>query len=61
MKTDRFAKIVLTGIFICLIILTFKGFDIVQTANASRKETINVNIERVAGHFIKAVPVKLVK
>ncbi len=61
MKIDLFTKLILTGIFICLALITLKNYDVIQTANASRKETIDVNIERVAGHFIKAVPVKLVE
>ncbi len=58
MKTDLFTKIILTGIFICLMILTFKSFDIVQTAQAGKSETINVNIQKFNGHYVsKGLPV----
>ncbi len=60
MKIDLYSRIVLTVIALSLVWLCIKPFAI-RTANASRKETININIERVAGHFIRAVPVKLVK
>ena len=60
MGKDLYSKIILTVIALSLVWLCIKPFAI-QNANASRKETINVNIERVAGHYIKAVPVKLVK
>ncbi len=60
MKSDIYIKIVLTVIAVCLVLIVVKPMAI-TTAQASRKETINVNIERVAGHFIKALPVKLVE
>jgi len=62
MKIDLFTKIILTGIFICLMILTFKSFDIVQTATAGKSEVVNVNIQKFGGHYVsKGLPVVLLK
>jgi len=62
MKTDFYTKTVLSIIAVCLTILCLKNFSIIKTAQAGRSETINVNIERVAGHYIqKGLPVEIVK
>ena len=60
MKIDIYSRIVLTVIALSLVWLCIKPFAI-KTANANRRQIVDVNIERVAGHYIKAVPVKLVK
>ncbi len=59
MKPDLYTRIVLTVIAVCLVLIVVKPF-VIQTAHADRKETLNVNIERVAGHYVsKALPVKM--
>ena len=62
MKIDLFTKIILTGIFLCLALITLKNYDVIQTARAGKNETVNINIQKFGGHYIgKALPVKLVE
>ncbi len=50
-KTDLYVRIVLTVIAVCLVWIVIKPMAI-QTAQAGRSETVNVNIQKVAGHRI---------
>ena len=52
MKESIYLRVVLTIIAICLIIIIIKPMAAIQTAQAGRGETINVNIQKVAGHRI---------
>ena len=48
---DFYTKVMLTIIAACLLVIVIKPMAI-QTAQAGRSETINVNIQKVAGHRI---------
>ena len=61
MKADIYLKVVLTVIAACLVLIVIKLYPVTQ-ANASKSETINVNIEKVGGRNVfKALPVKVTK
>ncbi len=60
MKIDLFTKTVLSVIAACLILLALKNYEVIKTANAGRRQIIDVNIERVNGHsFSNGVPVRI--
>ena len=46
MKVDRFTKAVLTGIFLCLVLLTLKEYDIISDAEAAKASITDVNIKK---------------
>ena len=52
MKVDRFTKAVLTGIFLCLVLLTLKEYDIISDAEAAKAGITNVNIARIDGNSL---------
>lgn len=59
MKTDIYLKTVLTVIATCLVLIVIKLYPIDQ-AIAEKRETINVNIEKVGGRNVfKSLPVKI--
>ena len=51
MKVDRFTKAVLTGIFLCLVLLTLKEYDIISDAEAATDVT-DVNIVSIDGNSL---------
>ena len=56
MKVDRFTKAVLTGIFLCLVLLTLKEYDIISDAEAAKASITDVNIKKINGIRIKDAP-----
>ncbi len=62
MKTDLYAKTILTIMAICLLYMTCR--DMVVPAYADRNDIVDVNIVAVSGNRIglydKALPVKVV-
>ena len=59
MKTDIFAKIILTVITLSLVWICIKPFAI-QMAQAGKQEIVNVNISQVGSRFVgKTLPVHI--
>ena len=55
MKVDRFTKAMLMGIFLCLVLLTLKEYDIISDAEAANPIT-DVNIKQISGKLVKSAP-----